>query len=75
MAASSYEQWRSQGVSFGGVGGGGGGANAKGVSHARGVREHAPRENFEMYTLQNAISSVLGVNFAEFRRLNRARKA
>ena len=30
--------------------GGGGGTNSEGASHARGVQEHAPAENFEMYT-------------------------
>ena len=34
-------QWRSQGHCFGG-------ANAEGVSHSRGVRGHAPPENFKI---------------------------
>jgi hypothetical protein len=39
-----YAQWRSQGPSFGG----GRDTNAEGARHFRGVRGHAPPENFEI---------------------------
>ena len=39
------KQWRSQGHS---LAGGGQNASAEGASHARGVRGHAPPENFEI---------------------------
>jgi hypothetical protein len=61
----TWDQWRSQGLQSGG----GGKLSAEGANTVDGSGGMLLREKFEIQSLRNAISCILGWDYTKFRRL------